>query len=373
MSSTLDVAVNLTWLAPGRVGGSEQYLTRQLAGLPQQTDMRLTLFCQRSFGAAHPELAERFSVSEMPFDRDWRGARMLAEHTWLRARTRDATVVHHGGGTVPVGARRPILLTVHDVQYLTFPHYFSAARLRYLQTMMPRSVKRASLIATPSQFVRNTLIEAFEVADHRVVVVPHGIPDVTPPPPEVVNRALADTRLNDREYVVYPAITHPHKAHAVLVDMLRQLDRDVSLVLIGGEGSAEAELQAVIRASGLSDRVFRLGRVDTATRDALVAGAIALVFPSEYEGFGAPLVEAMALGTPVVCSAADAVLEVVDGAAIVVSDASGEAWAAGVRCAIAARADLVAAGARRRQVFTLEASGRALEAAYRRAAAGAGT
>jgi glycosyltransferase involved in cell wall biosynthesis len=109
-------------------------------------------------------------------------------------------------------------------------------------------------------------------------------------------------------------------------------------------------------------------------RDALIAGAEALVFPSEYEGFGAPLVEAMDLGTPIVCSGQAAVREVVGEAAVIVDEPSvsarGEAFAAGVRGAIARRDELVAAGRVRRGAFTLEVSGAALQRAYRQAALG---
>ena len=86
------IAVNLLWLAPGRVGGSEEYLARQLTGLPHDAGIDPVLYSQPSFAAAHPELAARFEIVPMPFRRDWRGARVIAEHTWLAARTGGAAV-----------------------------------------------------------------------------------------------------------------------------------------------------------------------------------------------------------------------------------------------------------------------------------------
>jgi alpha-1,3-rhamnosyl/mannosyltransferase len=371
---TLDVAVNLLWLAPGRVGGSEQYLVRQLAGLPEASDIAPRLMCQRAFVAAHRELADRYTTQVWPLDRDWRGARLVAEHTWLAARTRTAGVVHHGGGTVPVAAPRPILLTIHDLQYLVHPHYFSTARLAYLRAMMPRSVRRAAVVAVPSAFVRGTVIDAFRVAADRVVVVPHGVPDADPGTVDADAIAAVRRRfgLGARPYLVYPAITHPHKGHAALIDMMTVLDGDVVLVLAGGAGAAEADVTSAVRERALTTRVVRTGHVGAADRDALIAGAEALVFPSEYEGFGAPLVEAMALGTPIVSSSHAAIREVTGGAAVLVDDGrrDGEAWAAAVAEARDRRDELVAAGRTRRRLFTPEVSGTALAAAYRQAALG---
>jgi glycosyltransferase involved in cell wall biosynthesis len=361
--SPTEVAVNLLWLAPGRVGGSEQYLTRQLAGLPASSDLSVTLLVQHRFADAHPELSRRYPTVTMPLTRDWRGARLLAEHTWLARRTRSAAVVHHGGGTVPLRGPGSVVLTVHDLQYLTFPENFSRPRLAYLRAMMPRSIARASVITTPSWYVRGTVIDAFGIDAERVVVVPHGVPDGVDPTSDDIDRIRARLAIAGR-YLVYPAITHPHKGHVLLIEMLRHLD-DIALVLVGGTGAAEPELQAAIAAARLGDRVIRTGRVDDATRDAIVAGADALVFPSEYEGFGAPLVEAMDLGTPVVCSAAPAVREVVADAAVVVPEASGPAWAAAVTAALGRRQQLIDAGRARRQVYTPEASGAALADAYR--------
>jgi alpha-1,3-rhamnosyl/mannosyltransferase len=373
---TVGVAVNLLWCKPGEVGGSEEYLVRQLAGLGGlDSDVALTLCCTTAFARAHPELTERFAVRSPPGLGGRRSARIIAEHTWLVRRTAGFDVVHHGGGTAPLLGKRPILLTVHDLQYLQFPQYFSPLRLRYLRWMMPRSVARASVVATPSEFVRGTVIDAFGADPARVVVVPHGVrsapmehgvrsDDVTSVEQGDVARRYG---LGDGPYVVYPAMTHPHKNHRLLLEVMARhwTDPTLRLVLLGGAGAAEAEVDRAIVDLGLGDRVIRPGRVPAADRDALIGGATALVFPSRYEGFGAPLIEAMALGTPVICGDHPALREVAGSAAIVLPD-DVDAWSGALDEVRRRRAQLIAAGRERLTHYTLEASGAALLDAYHR-------
>jgi glycosyltransferase involved in cell wall biosynthesis len=372
------IDVNLTWLAPGRVGGSEEYLCRQLAGLfasDAAEDLSVRLFCQRSFPVAHPEFNGRAEMVTMPIDRDVRGARIAAENSWLARHTRRADVIHHGGGTAPFVGRRAFLLTVHDLQYLQFPHYFSRTRREYLRRLVPGSVKRAALVGVPSEFVRGTVIDAFGVDSDRVVVIPHGVPRHDRPGAETIATVQRNYGVSG-DYVVYPAITHPHKGHSVLVDLLAATAAPshalsgLGLVVVGGEGAAENAFQAATNTAGVGARVVRTGRIPAAHRDALVAGARALVFPSAYEGFGAPLVEAMDLGIPVVASDHPAVAEVCGDAAVLVTTRSGGAWADAVATALERADELTAAGHVRREAFTLEGSGAALADAYRCVAAG---
>jgi alpha-1,3-rhamnosyl/mannosyltransferase len=363
---TPQVAVNLTWCRPGKVGGSEQYLARQLAGLAQvagDAEFDVTLYAPRGFRAAHPEL-EAFRTVETPSDGSNRLVRIVGESTWLARRTRDSVVTHHGGGTVPFRAHGRTLVTVHDVQYLTYPQYFSRTRLAYLSRMMPRSLRRADAVAVPSEYVRETLVERFGIAASSVHVVVHGIEAVDT---EAIDVVASQRRhgVEGLRYLIYPAMTHPHKNHRFLVELLAGPWREngVHMMFIGGEGRAHGDLLSRIERSGVADRIHMTGHVGSVDRDALIAGAEAVVFPSEYEGFGAPVAEAMSLGVPVVASDRASLPGVVgDGGLVLPLEA--DAWADVPRRVHDERATLVTAGRARATAFTLEASGRDLRAVY---------
>ena len=158
------------------------------------------------------------------------------------------------------------------------------------------------------------LIDAYGVAPERVSVVPHGVEASLGTAAHRV-RTPAGLRLGPGPIIVFPAITDPHKGHRFLLDVMAQhwTDPDLRLVLLGGAGSADDEVNADIERLGLQRRIVRTGRVSDAHRDGLIARH-GLVFPSQYEGFGAPVVEAMALGTPVICSDQPALVEVVGDA-----------------------------------------------------------
>ena len=364
--SPIDVAVNLLWCVPGEVGGSEQYLVRQLVGLASQpTPFVATLYCLPSFVEVHGELASLHPMVAATVSGASRPRRVLAEHTWLRRRTRHADVVHHGGGTTPAVGRRPIVLTIHDLQYLTHPEYLTPTKRRYLERTIPRSVGRAAVVAVPTDYVRRTVVEAYGADPDHVLVVPHGVEGSLGSDAPSALELRRRYGIGAGRMIVYPAITHPHKNHRFLFELMARhwTDPDLRLVLLGGKGSADAEVAADIARLGLESRVIRPGRVPDAHRDGLIAAADALVFPSEYEGFGAPVVEAMSLGAPVICSDQPALAEVV-GAAGLVLPLDLDAWADALDV-IADRTDeLRAAGHERALAFTTERSGAALADAY---------
>ncbi len=356
------VAVNLLWCVPGGVGGSEQYLVRQLLGLAEQPERAWwpVLFVPKDFVEAHPELAQQFQCVIAPFDGTARSRRVFGEATWLRRHSRGYALAHHGGGTAPRSRRTPYVLTVHDLQYRTFPDTFTPSKLRYLETVIPRSVRGAAVIAVPSEYVRGTVINAFNVSPERVQVIPHGIEPALVHHVTAADELRAKFQLGDGRVVVYPAVTNPHKNHQLLLDLMRDhwRDPDLRLVLIGGQGACEPVIAACA-----DQRVCRLGRVSDADRNGLLAMAHAMVFPSLYEGFGAPLIEAMALGAPVVASDATCIPDVVGEAGLVLPPTAA-AWADSLDRVASQREALVAAGWARAQQFTSRASGAALSEAY---------
>jgi len=363
---TMSVAVNMLWCVPGEVGGSEEYFVRQLLGLAEfRSRCEVTVFVPRGFVAAHPDVDSAVRVVESTSDCRSRLGRVGVENTWLARHTKHFDVVHHGGGTMPTRSASPSVVTIHDLQYLTYPEYFTRTKRAYLGRRVPNAARRATVLTVPSEHVKSSVATSFGVDPGRIVVVRHGIESTLGARPTPAAAVRERFGLGDRPFVVYPAITHPHKNHEFLLELLAGPwnDPEISVVFAGGAGLADEGVTRAIADKGLSERVVRTGRVRPADRDGLIAMAEAVVFPSQFEGFGAPVLEAMAIGTPVIASDATAIPEVVDSAGVVVPLMIDE-WARALDLVSARRSELIAAGKSRAAHFTARGSAEDLLGAY---------
>ena len=365
------VGVNLLWLVPGVVGGSEEYTIRTLLGVAEQgrDDLDITVFCLRAFVDAHPDVAEAFTTVTLPLTGREKSMRLAAESSWLGYQSlhHDLDLLHHAGGIMPPLRGAPGVLTVHDLQPFVMPEHFSPVKRNFSRIAIPRSVRAARLVLTPSEFTRRSVVELLDADPDDVVVVPHG---VSPTPAEGTGAEALRARYDlDRPYFVFPAITYPHKNHLVLVRALAAVP-DALLVLTGGAAQLERAVLAEADRLDVGDRVRRPGRVPRADLDGLLDGATALLFPSQFEGFGAPVLEAMSRGCPVVAADTTALPEVVGDAGILLPPDEPEEWSRVMLELLAnpdRRRDLAAAGRARAAEFTWSRSATALLAAYERA------
>lgn len=365
------VAVNLLWLVPGVVGGSEEYTIRALLGFAEQDEPGpdITVFCLRAFVDAHPEVAEAFPTVTLPITGREKSMRLAAESSWLgyQCLHHDIDLVHHAGGIMPPVRGAPGVLTIHDLQPFVMPEHFSPVKRNFSRIAIPRSVKAARLVLTPSEYTRRSVAELLEADLDDILVVPHGV-SPTPDPGTPEDEVRARYELGDRPFFVFPAITYPHKNHLLLVRALPAVP-DAILVLTGGAAQTEKAVLAEAEALGVAGRVRRPGRVPRADLDGLLDAATALLFPSRFEGFGAPVLEAMSRGCPVVAADATALPEVVGDAGILLPPDEPEEWSRVMHELIAdpeRRRELAAAGRARAALYPWGRSADALRRAYAR-------
>ena len=271
---------------------------------------------------------------------------------------------------MPPVRRAPCVLTVHDLQPLERSATHGLLKRSFLRVAMPRSVRAARVVITPSEFVRRSVISTLDTDPAKVVAVPHGINL----PAAMSARSELEARYGiDGPVVLYPAITYPHKNHLVLLEAFAAViasHPDALLVLTGGEGSEEDHVVRRIGELGLTERVRRPGRVPAADVAGLYDLAAVVAVPSLYEGFGLPAAEAMAHGVALIAANTTALPEVVGEAGLLVDPHDPGAWASAINGLLDdpnRRERLRAAGRVRADRYQWPANAAALAAVYRQA------
>jgi alpha-1,3-rhamnosyl/mannosyltransferase len=263
------------------------------------------------------------------------------------------------------------VLTIHDLTLLLFPEWHPADRLAMMGRALAPSAARADRIVTPSQFTRNDLLELLPVAPERVEVIPEGVDRMFTPQPEAdVATRLAPLGLRAGDYLLFLGTIEPRKNLTRLLQAVEAAGPEIGpLVLAGGRGWNNAGIRDAIGRLARAGRVRDLGYVPDDLRLPLFAGARAFVYPSLYEGFGLPPLEAMACGTPVLTSNVSALPEVMGDAALFVDPEDVSELAAALTRIWhddALRADLRARGLARAGHFSWDRTARLTLDVYRR-------
>lgn len=277
-------------------------------------------------------------------------------------------LVHGTNYVVPPGRRPARLVSVWDMTAVRYPEMCTPTSRRY-PGLVARAVAAGAWVHTGSDYVKAEIVEHFAVAPERVLVV---APPVSGPPPggTAAGRGpLGEARVSGPPYVLGLGRTEPRKDFPGLVrafDIAAESQPDLQLRIAGPPGWGDAALAEAVASARHRDRIRLLGWVDDVP--ALLAGAAVFAYPSLYEGFGIPPLEAMAAGVPVVATAAGAVPEVAGDGALIVAPGDPEALAAAmVRALVDAgeRSRLVAAGYRRLARFAPAITAEGLVSAYR--------
>ncbi|MDA0185151.1 glycosyltransferase family 4 protein [Solirubrobacter phytolaccae] len=244
-----------------------------------------------------------------------------------RARAARADVIHCPTSSPAHSAKPPLVMTVHDLLWLRMPQHFTPAVRAYHRMSVP-AVRAAGRILADSDATRADVIELLGVPEERVVTAPLAADPRFAP--READRDLLRARFGiERRYVLAVATREPRKNLNALLDAFERLAArvdDCDLVLVGGKGWSSAELERTLEAT--DDRVKVCGFVSEDELVALYAGATCFAFPSLAEGFGLPVLEAMACGTPVVSSNTTSMPEVTGDAALLVDPTDVEALAA---------------------------------------------
>jgi glycosyltransferase involved in cell wall biosynthesis len=381
------VAFALLTLFPGRVGGAESNVRGLLGQFADGNGPeRVTVLANRHVADAYGGYVR--NGVDLHLVRSYRSGnrdltRLLAMAAagaapWLAARDvpSDFDVLHHPV-TVPIPRLRgvPTVTTVFDLQHHELPQFFSRGERAYRRRAYDGAARRADLVLTISEYSRRKLIELAGIPAERVEAIHLGIDHVRfNPEPTAADEELRERLGLPDRYIVYPANLWPHKNHDRLVEALASAPADLQLVLTGQDYGKLGELERRATAAGVGGRVRHLGYLESEDVPALYRSATAMIFPSLYEGFGSPPLEAMACGCPVACSTRGSLAEVVGDVALPFDPESVEEVAAAIERIVtddALRSDLRDRGPAHAAKFTWESAARRHVELYEHAASSA--
>lgn len=347
------VGISLLTLAPEEQGGSETYARQLLRALGATGAHEYTCFVPEEARDAAEGLPS-VAVRKLPIGR---GGRRRVPASWLasarsrplRSKLRDLDVVHYPLTVRVPRVRLPSVVTLQDLQHRDLPELFSRSQRIFRRFAYDRAAQRAPAVIVLSEFVRGRAQEQLELDPASVHVVPHGVD----------HKLFYPTEEPRQPFLLYPARPWKHKNHPRLLQAFADLRRELPelrLVLTGA---------GLERLEPLPEGVDRLGFVSADELASLYRRAACLVFPSMYEGFGLPLLEAMASGCPVAAAGAGAIPEVCGDAAVLFDPENVSAIENGVREALGRADELRERGISRAAAFTWEESARRHDDVYR--------
>ena len=350
------VGLSLLTLSPGDLGGSETYARQLVRSLARVGTLDYAVFVPaRARDAA--EGLPAIEVKDPPVAK--RGPLRIVAMALQARRTKGVgdqltrlDVVHYPLTVPSPRVQAPTVVTLHDVQHRDLPEFFGPARRSFRRLAYDRAARSAAAVIVTSEFVRERAQEALGLGSDRLHVVPHAIDHTVFSPAD-----------EEREPIVlYPARGWPHKNHARLFQAfatLRETRPQLRLILTGG---------GLERLDPIPEGVENLGEVPASQLASLYRRAACLVYPSLYEGFGIPPLEAMACGCPVAASSAGAIPEVCGDAAVFFDPTDVEAMAAAMLEADSRRDELRERGFARVARYTWDETARRHEDVYRAAA-----
>ena len=389
------IAINAAFLSRGGMGGLETYARELVAALSRRRDIELLLLLSRTL--AGDPLARAVEVALLPVDPrkrlDWVRADQLEVPRLVRRLGVD--LVHSLASTGPAFGRVRRVVTVHDLAFARFPRTHFGPRALGMALLVPAAARTATRVIVPSRATRDEVVRLLRVPSERVDVVPEGLGQV----PVNATRSSGEVAVNTATEARSPASTHdlpsalrarlaaaprpvalsvsakrPHKNLERLLRAIALIPRERRplLVLPGYATPYERELERLAERSGIADHVVFLGWLPPEQLDAVYRIASLFVFPSLYEGFGLPVLEAMARGVPVATSDRASLPEVAGPAALYFDPLSEASIAASIERLLFDRelaAALRRAGLERARQFSWDACAEATVASYRAALA----
>ncbi len=326
------IAIDASRLSVRERTGTERYSYELIAALARIDHFNPYLLYSNGLPEALPPLGPNFNLRSLPLPRLWTHARLGP--ALLRERPGLLFVPAH---VIPL-LHPPSLVTIHDLGYLTFPEAHTARRRLELDLSTRWNLHAARHVIAISQATKDDLVRSYQVNPERISVIHHGLSaDFRPVEDGAALQALRARYNLHAPYFLYVGTIQPRKNLMRLIEAFAQALPAMShdgatplLVLAGRQGWLSEAILRRAHELGIASAVRFLGYVPDHELPALLTAAQAFVFPSLYEGFGMPLLEAMACGTPVLTSTSSALPEVAGGAALLVEPTDRAALAAGL-------------------------------------------
>ena len=296
--------------------GNETYIRNLLKGFAALDD-ESEFIAYISRASAIAEVPERFTT------------RLVAPNPWRRLGfdlprrlAADRPTLLHVQYTAPLMCRVPIVVSVHDVSFLEYPAYFTRFRSMQLRHTVRRTVLKAERVLTPSEFSKQCIMRAYGLDDERITVMPNGVSSAFRPiARETASHWLESRYSLPKRFILTVGDLQPRKNHLALIRSFEELLRahpelPQHLVFVGKRAWRSEQVIAAAKASPVSARIHFTDFVADEDLTRFYCACDLFVYPSLYEGFGLPIIEAMACGRAVACSNTTAMLEVADSAAL---------------------------------------------------------